>query len=203
MSSDATISEAVEVPAALHFNPAKVGMLAFLLSEVAFFSTLITTYVVFLQQTKASTPSPAEVFHLPLVLIGTACLLSSSVTIHLAEGAMRRGSRASFLFLWGLTILLGATFLACTGKEWHELIYTDGLTINRNLFGSTYFTLVGFHALHVTVGLILLSTIFVLAWRRKLSEHSHTAAEVISWYWHFVDGVWIVVFSLVYLIGRN
>ncbi len=71
-------------------------MLAFLLSEVAFFSTLITTYVVFLQQTKASNPSPAEVFHLPLVLIATACLLSSSVTIHLAEGAMRRGSRASF-----------------------------------------------------------------------------------------------------------
>ncbi len=117
MTSDATIAEAVEVPATLAFNHVKVGMLAFLLSEVAFFSTLITTYVVFLQQTKASNPSPAEVFHLPLVLIATACLLSSSITIHLAEGAMRRDSRASFLFLWGLTILLAPPFLACTGKE--------------------------------------------------------------------------------------
>jgi cytochrome c oxidase subunit 3/cytochrome o ubiquinol oxidase subunit 3 len=136
------------------------------------------------------------------VLVGTACLLSSSLTIHLAEAAMRKSNRFGFLFLWGLTILLGVAFLVCTGKEWHELIWDDGLTISRNLFGSTYFTLVGFHALHVTIGLILLTTVFCLAWRRALSEHDHTAAEVISWYWHFVDGVWIVVFSLVYLIGR-
>jgi cytochrome c oxidase subunit 3/cytochrome o ubiquinol oxidase subunit 3 len=199
---DTTLANAVEVPAALRFNHTKVGMLAFLFSEVAFFSALITTYVVFLQQTKTSTPSPAEVFHLPLVLVGTACLLSSSLTIHLAEGALRRGSRAKFLMLWGLTIVLGATFLACTGKEWHELIYTYGLTISRNMFGSTYFTLVGFHALHVTIGLVLLSSAFILAWRREISQHNHTAAEVISWYWHFVDGVWVVVFTLVYLIGR-
>jgi cytochrome c oxidase subunit 3/cytochrome o ubiquinol oxidase subunit 3 len=202
MTMDTTIANAVELPSTLRFNHAKVGMLAFLLSEVAFFSTLITTYVVFLEQTKASTPSPAEVFHLPLVLVGTACLLSSSLTIHLAERAMRRDNRAGFLGWWGLTILLGATFLACTGKEWHELIYIDGLTISRNMFGSAYFTLVGFHALHVTIGLILLSTIFMLAWRREISQHNHTAAEIISWYWHFVDAVWIVVFSLVYLIGR-
>jgi cytochrome c oxidase subunit 3/cytochrome o ubiquinol oxidase subunit 3 len=199
---ETTIANAVEAPAALRFNHAKVGMLAFLLSEVAFFSTLITTYIVFLQQTKTGTPSPAEVFHLPLVLVGTACLLSSSVTIHFAEAAMRRANRAGFLGLWGLTILLGAIFLACTAKEWHELIFIDGLTISRNLFGSTYFTLVGFHALHVTVGLILLCTVFMLAARRKLSEHDHTPVEIISWYWHFVDAVWIVVFSLVYLIGR-
>jgi cytochrome c oxidase subunit 3/cytochrome o ubiquinol oxidase subunit 3 len=201
MTSDTSQSTA-ELPTALRFNHAKAGMLAFLLSEVAFFSTLITTYVVFLRQTKAGSPSPMEVFHLPLVLTGTACLLSSSLTIHLAEGAMRRGNRTTFLAWWGLTIALGATFLACTGKEWHELIYTYGLTISRNLFGSTYFTLVGFHALHVTVGLVLLSTVFLLAWRREISQHNHTASEVISWYWHFVDGVWIVVFSLVYLIGR-
>jgi cytochrome c oxidase subunit III len=183
-------------------NHVKVGMLAFLLSEVAFFSTLITTYIVFLRETKVADPSPAEVFHLPLVLIGTACLLSSSVTIHLAEGAMRRGNRSGFLGLWGLTILLGAAFLVCTGIEWHDLIWNYQLTIGRNLFGSTYFTLVGFHALHVTIGLILLSSVFLLAVRRQISAENFTGAEVISWYWHFVDGVWIVVFSLVYLIGR-
>jgi cytochrome c oxidase subunit 3/cytochrome o ubiquinol oxidase subunit 3 len=180
----------------------KVGMLAFLLSEVAFFSTLITTYVVYLRQTKESSPSPAEVFHWPVVLVGTACLLSSSVTIHFADAALKQGNRFKFLFLWGLTILLGVVFLGCTGKEWHELIETYGLTISRNLFGSTYFTLVGFHALHVTVGLILLSTIFLLGCRREVLEHCRTGAEVISWYWHFVDGVWIAVFTLVYLIGR-
>jgi cytochrome c oxidase subunit III len=199
---ETTIANAVEVPAALKFNHVKVGMLAFLLSEVAFFSTLITTYIVFLRETKASDPSAATVFHWPVVLVGTACLLSSSVTIHFAEVALRRGKRSVFLTLWGLTILLGAVFLTCTGKEWHDLICTYGLTISRNLFGSSYFTLVGFHALHVTVGLILLSTMFALACRREILEQSHTGVQVISWYWHFVDGVWIAVFTLVYIIGR-
>jgi len=189
-------------PSALLLSPAKVGMLAFLLSEVAFFSTLITTYVVFLRETKNSVPSPKEVFHLPLVLAGTACLLSSSVTVHLADRAFGRGRRSAFLGWWLMTIVLGATFLICTGKEWHELIFKDGLTIARNLFGSSYFTLVGFHALHVTIGLIVLSIVFALAWRRKVTDQNHDSIEIVSWYWHFVDGVWIVVFSLVYLIGR-
>src|SRR5262245_57811266 len=189
---------------ALLASPTKVGMLAFLLSEVAFFSALISTYVVFLRETKTSEPGPATVFadDMPLVLAATICLLASSVTIHLAERAMRRGSRESFLGFWGLTILLGATFLACTGKEWYRLINHFGLTISRNMFGSTFFTLVGFHAAHVTVGLVILSVIWLLAWRRDVSADNPTAVEVVSWYWHFVDGVWIVVFSLVYLIGR-
>jgi cytochrome c oxidase subunit III len=203
MSSEATFSGAATgPPAPIHLSPAKVGMLAFLLSEVAFFSTLITTYVVFLRETKDSVPSPKEVFHLPLVLAGTACLLSSSVTVHLADRAFGRGRRSAFLGWWLMTIVLGATFLICTGKEWHELIYKDGLTIARNLFGSTYFTLVGFHALHVTIGLIILSIVWLLACQRKLTEQNHDSIEIVSWYWHFVDGVWVVVFSLVYLIGR-
>lgn len=203
MNSEATISGAATGPPdAVHLSPAKVGMLAFLLSEVAFFSTLITTYVVFLRETKDGVPSPREVFHLPLVLAGTACLLSSSVTVHLAEKAFGRGRRSAFLGWWLMTIVLGITFLICTGKEWHELIFKHGLTISRNLFGSTYFTLVGFHALHVTIGLVILSIVFLLTWRRKVSEQNHESIEVVSWYWHFVDGVWIVVFSLVYLIGR-
>ena len=190
------------VPDELRYNPVKVGMLAFLLSEVAFFSTLITTYVVFLRETKNANPSPADVFHLPLVLVGTACLLSSSVTIHFAEHAMRAGHRGKFLALWGLTIVLGALFLLGTAKEWFELIAEDRLTISRNLFGSTYFTLVGFHATHVTVGLIILSIVWIVAARGKVSAEHSTGVEVVSWYWHFVDGVWILVFSLVYLIGR-
>lgn len=195
-------SAPLETPASHRLPPAKAGMLAFLLSEVAFFSTLITTYVVFLRETKSSIPSPAEVFHLPLVLTATACLLSSSFTIHLGERACHRNHRGAFLFWWGLTIALGATFLACTAKEWWELIDHFGLTISRNLFGSCYFTLVGFHAAHVTVGLIVLSIVFVLGARRKITAANSTSVDVVSWYWHFVDGVWVVVFSLVYLIGR-
>jgi cytochrome c oxidase subunit 3 len=195
-------AETEVVPNELRYNPVKVGMLAFLLSEVAFFSTLITTYVVFLRTTKNSVPSPADVFNLPWVLAGTACLLSSSVTVHFAEHALRAGNRGKFLALWGLTIILGALFLLGTAKEWYELIVDHGLTISRNLFGSTYFTLVGFHATHVTVGLTILSIMWVVAWRRKVGPEHSTGVEVVSWYWHFVDGVWIVVFSLVYLIGR-
>jgi len=186
-------------------SPAKAGMLAFLLSEVAFFSALISTYIVFLRDSKAVDPGPAQAFKgdMPLMWAATICLLASSVTIHLAEGALRRGGRESFLGFWGLTILLGATFLACTTKEWYRLIhlFPIPLTISVNMFGSTFFTLVGFHAAHVTVGLIILSIIWLLAWRRDVSAQNPTAVEVVSWYWHFVDGVWVVVFSLVYLVS--
>lgn len=192
-----------EAPPAVRFSPVKAGMLSFLLSEVAFFSTLITTYIVFLRTTQESTPNPRDVFALPLVITATACLLASSVTIHFAARGFHRGQRATFLGWWLLTIVLGVTFLACTAKEWTALIGHDGLTIGRNLFGSTYFTLVGFHAAHVTVGVIALSVVFLLGWRRKLSQTSHDGVEVVAWYWHFVDGVWVVVVALVYFITTN
>jgi cytochrome c oxidase subunit 3/cytochrome o ubiquinol oxidase subunit 3 len=182
--------------------PAKVGMLCFLLSEVAFFATLIMTYVFFLRQTGRSTPSPAQVFRLPLTLFATACLLSSSGTIHLAEKALRRGERRWFLRWWAGTITLGLLFLVCTAWEWSELIGRWGLTISRNMFGSTYFTLVGFHAAHVTVGVLLMTMLLILAQRREVGSQNATAVELTAWYWHFVDGVWVVVFTLVYLVGR-
>ncbi len=100
------------------------------------------------------------------------------------------------------TIVLGIAFLVGTAAEWRELIFEDGLTISTNLFGTTYFTLVGFHALHVTGGVILLSLMFALAVRHHVSRQHHVGFEVVSWYWHFVDSVWIVVFTVVYLIGR-
>lgn len=192
-------------------------MLTFLASEVAFFGTLIMAYVFYLRQTVASSPSPREVFSLPLVLAGTACLLSSSVTIHFAEKRLHKGDLNGFLALLGATILLGGLFLGGTAYEWHELIFTHGLTIRRNMFGTTYFTLVGFHAAHVTIGLLVLSSLWGLGMQldpetssghgatapKTASEHPLTpAVQLVSWYWHFVDAVWVVVFSLVYLIGR-
>ena len=182
--------------------PAKVGMVAFLATEAAFFGTLIMAYVYFLGQTSSGEPNPRQVFRLPLVLAASACLFSSSATIHLAERALGRNARRAFLGWWGLTIVLGLLFLVGTGIEWTDLIGTWGLTISRNLFGTTYFTLVGFHALHVSVGLIVMSIFFGLALRHHINERNAIGVEVVSWYWHFVDGVWVVVFTLVYLVGR-
>jgi cytochrome c oxidase subunit 3/cytochrome o ubiquinol oxidase subunit 3 len=187
---------------ALLRSPPKVGILAFLVSEVAFFGTLIMAYVYFLNQTKEGSPRPSEVFHLPLVLASSLCLFSSSVTIHFADRAIKRSSHGAFLAWWGTTIVLGALFLLGTASEWNDLINTWGLTISRNLFGSTYFTLVGFHAFHVTMGIVAMVIVFGLAWRERITSRNRTGVEVVSWYWHFVDGVWVVVFLLVYVVGR-
>jgi cytochrome c oxidase subunit III len=187
---------------AVRLSPVKVGMLAFIASEAAFFATLTMTYLFFLRQTTHGEPNPGQVFRLPMVLAASACLFSSSGTIHLAEKAMRRGAMGLFLRWWGLTIVLGVLFLLGTMLEWNELINKWGLTISRNMFGTTYFTLVGFHALHVTIGVIMMSIVFGLAWRRQITERNETGVEVVAWYWHFVDGVWVVVFTLVYFVGR-
>jgi cytochrome c oxidase subunit 3/cytochrome o ubiquinol oxidase subunit 3 len=177
-------------------------MITFLVSEMAFFGTLIMAYVYFLRQTTQGEPNPSQVFRLPMVLVASACLFSSSATIYAAEKALRRGSQKAFLGWWGLTIVLGVLFLLGTALEWNDLIGRWGLTISRNLFGTTYFTLVGFHALHVTIGVIVMSMVFGLARRRLITAGNATGVEVVSWYWHFVDGVWAVVFTLVYVVGR-
>ncbi|MGO8900770.1 MAG: heme-copper oxidase subunit III [Isosphaeraceae bacterium] len=189
-------------PAPAHVAPVKVGMLTFLLSEVAFFGTLIMAYVHFLHQTTQGEPNPSQVFRWPVVLGASACLFSSSATVHLAEKALRGNSQQKFLGWWGLTIVLGALFLLGTALEWRDLIGRWGLTISRNLFGTTYFTLVGFHALHVSIGVLVMSIVFGLARRRQITARNMTGVEVVSWYWHFVDGVWVVVFTLVYVVGR-
>jgi cytochrome c oxidase subunit III len=182
----------------------QVGMLTFLVSEVAFFGTLVMAYVYFLRQAAQGEPNPSQVFYWPrlwVTVFFSACLFSSSLTIHFAGKALRQ-SQQRFLAWWGLTIMLGILFLIGTGLEWRELIRKWGLTIDRNMFGTTYFTLVGFHALHVTVGVIVMSIVLGLAWRRQITERNPIGMEVVSWYWHFVDGVWAVVFTLVYLVGR-
>lgn len=176
-------------------------MLAFFVSETAFFSTLLMAYVIYVGQSLTG-PTPAEVLSLPLAIVNTICLLTSSITIHLAGQSLRSGNTAGFRGLWGLTILLGAAFVAGTGYEWYGLIAEHQLTISRNLFGTTYYTLVGFHAAHVSVGVFLLVLMFGEYERRKLTGPNPIGIELVSWYWHFVDGVWVVVFTLVYVVGR-
>jgi cytochrome c oxidase subunit 3/cytochrome o ubiquinol oxidase subunit 3 len=175
-------------------------MIAFLISEAALFGTLIVTYLSFIGKDTVG-PFPSQVLELPLVVFTTICLLSSSATIHLAEGALRRGVQPAFRLWWAATIALGVVFLLGTAYEWSELI-RHGLTISSNLFGSTYYTLVGFHALHVTGGVITMSIVLGLALRGQIGHEGHTGVEMVAWYWHFVDVVWVVVFTVVYLIGR-
>ncbi len=181
-------------------GPQQWGMLTFLLSEVAFFSTLIVAYVAFLGVPQSG-PTPA-VLSLSLVIFTTICLLSSSGTIHLAEKHLRSGAQRAFVLWLTATIALGVIFLLGTAYEWYGLITRDGLTISRNLFGTTYYTLVGFHALHVSAGVIAMLIVLSLGLRGAVTKKNQLGVELVSWYWHFVDGVWIVVFSLVYLFGR-
>jgi cytochrome c oxidase subunit III len=205
--ADATAAVAPSLPVPPDIEPhlgigtTRWGMIAFLFSEVAFFSTLIVTYLTFLGQSRVS-PTPGEVLSLGLVLATTACLLSSSITIHFAEAALHRGNSSMFKWLWLLTIGLGTAFMVGTGYEWRELIVEHHLTIDRNMFGTTFYTLVGFHGFHVTMGLIALTIIFGLAVRGALTKQNAIAVEMVSWYWHFVDVVWVVVFLVVYVFGR-
>jgi cytochrome c oxidase subunit III len=179
-------------------TPPQWGMLSFLLSEVAFFSTLIIVYLTFVK-TVDSGPTPA-VLSLPLVICTTICLLSSSFTIHRADKSHRIGNNPGFAAWWSATIILGIAFLAGTAYEWTDLIFKHNLTISRNLFGTTYYTLIGFHALHVTVGVIVMMIVLGVNLRKQSKPRPGTDVELVSWYWHFVDGVWIVVFTIVYLL---
>jgi cytochrome c oxidase subunit 3/cytochrome o ubiquinol oxidase subunit 3 len=181
-------------------SPAQWGMISFLVSEVAFFGTLIVAYIIFMGTDRVG-PTPA-VLELSLVLVTTVCLLSSSVTIHLAEKTLHRGAQGGFIGWWLLTIVLGVLFLAGTGFEWKQLITDHNLTISRNMFGTTFYTLVGFHGLHVTGGVIAMSVVLGLALRRQVTSANQTGVQLVAWYWHFVDGVWIAVFTVVYLVSR-
>ncbi len=184
-------------------SPVRWGMLAFLCSEVAYFSTLLVSYAFFYgrdsQKGGMGGQTPREALSLPLVFVTTACLLASSLAIHFAERALRKARSTAFFVLWSITILLGAAFLAGTAYEWADLIRHQRLTISRNLFGTTFYTVVGFHALHVTAGVVAMLIVLGMALRGQLAGANRAGVEMVSWYWHFVDFVWVVVLTVVYL----
>ncbi len=177
----------------------KVGMACLIFAESAIFTIFVVAYLYYVGKS-LSGPTPREVLETPIFY--TICLLSSSLTIHFAGKLLERGSRAAFLLLWLLTITLGALFLYGTGQEWHRLIYERGLTISTNLFGTTYYSLVGLHAFHVTAGLIMLSVVLFFGLGGRVGPEQSARVNVLSLYWHFVDVVWVVVFTVVYILGR-
>src|ERR1700678_609722 len=176
-----------------------VGMYGLIAAEAAIFTIFVVAYIFYIGKS-VSGPQPRDVLHVPIFF--TICLLSSSITIHLAVKSLRGGNVRSFSLWWLLTIVLGALFLAGTAQEWHHLIYDEGLTIQTNLFGTTYYSLVGLHAFHVTVGLLALATVSLFALLGYLKQEHAERVEVLSMYWHFVDVVWVVVFVVVYIVGR-
>ena len=177
----------------------RVGMFSLILAETAIFAIFVVAYVYYIGKSTYG-PQPRQVLELPI--LNTIFLLSSSLTIWMAERALVKRAMAAFSAWWGATILLGAIFLLGTAQEWHKLIVKDGLTISTNLFGTTYYSLVGLHASHVIVGLIMLTTVLIFALTGALKPEHTEKVEVLALYWHFVDAVWVVVFTVVYVIGR-
>jgi len=177
----------------------KVAIICLILTETCLFSIFVAAYLFYLGKSLTG-PTPREVLELPV--LSTICLLSSSVTIKLAEIGFKNGRQKLFRILWLLTILLAAVSLAMTAQEWRTLIFEKGLTISTNLFGTTFYSLVGLHASHVIVGLCLLLLVFIFNLTGLLMKIHGERIQMICWYWHFVDAVWVVVFTVVYVIGR-
>jgi len=181
---------------------AKVGMASLIFMESALFSAFLVTYLYYIGKSPTG-PQPMDCLELGLVTINSICLFASSATVVFAVRALSRGSLKGFQVWMLLTILLGLEFLIGTGLEWKKLIEVQGLTIDSNVFGTTFYTLVGFHAFHVIVGLVLLTGTFMLALCGCIKPERDTErVEIATWYWHFVDVVWIVVFTLVYFVGK-
>jgi cytochrome c oxidase subunit III len=176
-----------------------VAMACLIIAESSIFTIFVVAYLFYVGKSLTG-PTPREVLETPTFY--TICLLSSSLTIHFAGKFLERSKRIAFLSLWLLTIVLGGLFMYGTGREWHRLIYEHGLTISTNLFGTTYYSLVGLHAFHVTVGLVMLCIVLIFGLAGRVSMDQSRRIDVLSMYWHFVDAVWVVVFTVVYILGR-
>ena len=177
----------------------RVGMISLIIAESAIFTIFIAAYIFYIGKSLDG-PTPDQILRVPFFI--TVCLLSSSFTMHWAIAALQKGQTAIFNVFWLLTLILGAIFLVGTAREWHHLIYQEGFTIRTNLFGTTYYSLVGLHASHVTAGMIGLIIVAVLGLAGKVKREHSERCEVFSMYWHFVDAVWVVVFTVVYGLGR-
>lgn len=176
-----------------------VGMTCLVIAESAIFIIFVVAYLYYIGKS-LSGPNPREVLEIPI--FATICLLSSSITVHFAVHDLR-ADKVSRCAAWlAATVLLGGIFIASTAYEWYDLIYRRGLTVRTNLFGTTFYSLVGLHASHVIVGLVMLTLALIFALRGKVTLHHSERLEVLSIYWHFVDAVWIVVFTVVYILGR-
>ena len=176
----------------------KVAMWAFLGSECLLFGALISTYLLYKGRSTEG-PGPQDVYDIPYTSVSSFVLLMSSLTMVLALSAIQRGDHRR-LRLWLLaTASLGASFIAGQVYEFTSF-YREGLSLSTNLFGSSFFVLTGFHGVHVSLGIVMLLSLFSLSMRGKIPQQKAEVVELAGLYWHFVDIVWIVIFTVVYLI---
>jgi cytochrome c oxidase subunit 3/cytochrome o ubiquinol oxidase subunit 3 len=188
-----------ELTAGPSLSRGPVGMAGLIIAESAIFNIFIVAYLFYLGKSLGG-PTPQKALEMPVV--NTICLLSSSATITCAVRALGRGRNFAFGVWWFITMALGGYFLFGTGREWMRLIYEQGLTISTNLFGTTFYSLVGLHASHVVVGLVALLAVLALTVCGAVQRVHTKHIEVVAIYWHFVDAIWAVVFTVVYIIGR-
>ena len=180
------------------WNRGRVGMACLIFGESTFFSVFVVAYLFYLGKS-ATGPQPGDVLEFPW--LATVCLLSSSVSAGLAVAALARAETLRASLFLAITVGLGSAFIAATAVEWFGLIYGHGLTLGTNRFGTTFYSLVGFHAAHVILGLLMLSLVLVLTLGGRVRAEHAERVEMVTWYWHFVDAVWIVVLTTVYLVG--
>ncbi len=178
-------------------DPNKLGIILFIMTEAIFFLTLVITYIAYHGQS-TSGPQPRDVLDVPITAIFSLFLFSSSASMAMVTSRLQKGDARGVRRWLLVTILLGTSFLLGQGYEYVRL-YTDNVTISRNLWGSTFFTLTGFHGLHVLVGLIAMAILAGLVSPRRKHVNPASGIEAVSLYWHFVDAVWVVIFSVVYL----
>ncbi len=186
-------------PTSTGLSHEKVGMWAFLGSECLLFGALISTYILYKGQSEPGSIAPADVFDIPYTSVSSFVLLMSSLTMVLALAAIQRGDHRR-LRIWLLTTaLLGASFVA--GQAYEFTVFTrEGLNLRTNLFSSSFYVLTGFHGAHVTIGVLMLLSLWSLSMKGRLPTARAETVELVGLYWHFVDIVWIVIFTLVYLI---
>jgi heme/copper-type cytochrome/quinol oxidase subunit 3 len=175
----------------------KLGMWVFLASECLLFGGLISTYLL-LHKRSVSGPRPDDVFDIPFTSVSSFVLLMSSLTMVLAVSALGRGDHRRNRIWLGATALLGATFIAGQVYEFTTFVH-EGLGFTTNIFGSAFYTLTGFHGVHVTVGIIMLLSLVGMSLRGNLGTQKAETVEIIGLYWHFVDIVWIIIFTVIYL----
>ncbi|MDQ3645933.1 MAG: cytochrome c oxidase subunit 3 [Actinomycetota bacterium] len=182
----------------LGLNNTKLAMWAFLGSECLFFGSLITTYLLYRNSVLAG-PKPHEIYDIPFTSVSSFVLLMSSLTMVLALAAIQRGDHHGTRIWLLATSFLGMAFIGGQIYEFTTFV-EEGLTLSTSTFGSAFFVLTGFHGAHVTVGILMLLSLVLMSSFGRLSSDDAHKVEMVGLYWHFVDVVWIVIFTLVYLI---
>jgi cytochrome c oxidase subunit 3/cytochrome o ubiquinol oxidase subunit 3 len=185
-------------PTATGISNEKLAMWVFLGSDCLLFGALISTYLL-LRHRSVTGPTPEEIFDIPFTSVSSFVLLMSSMTMALAVGAIHRGDEPRCRTWLATTALLGSVFIAGQVYEFTSFV-KEGLGYTTNIFGSAFFTLTGFHGVHVSVGIVLLMSLFVMSLRGRLGVERAETVEIFGLYWHFVDIVWILIFTIVYLI---